>query len=46
VDYNFHQWEVKLTNVRPGKLTFKAFAEDATGNVEKLPHEVEVVVVP
>ncbi len=40
VDYNFHQWEVTLTNVKPGRLVIKAHAEDVNGNVEQTPHEV------
>ena len=43
VDYNFHQWEVTLTNVKPGKFTIKAHAEDVNGNVELTPHEVTVI---
>ncbi len=42
VDYNFHQWEAKLTNVKSGPLTLKAFAEDAAGNVEQSSHELTV----
>jgi len=44
VDYNFHQWEVKLTNVTPGPLTLRAFAEDAAGNVEQSAHELTVTL--
>ena len=44
VDYNFHQWEVTLENVKPGKLIIKAHAEDVSGNVEQTPHEMIIVV--
>ncbi len=43
VDYNFHQWEVTLRNVKPGVITIKAHAEDVNGNTEKTPHEMTVV---
>jgi hypothetical protein len=42
-DFNFHQWEVKLTGLKPGKLKLDARAEDAAGNVEQMVHRVEVV---
>lgn len=35
---NFAEWEVTLDNVKPGDLKLEAFAADAAGNVEKLPH--------
>jgi hypothetical protein len=41
-DFNFHQWEVQLTGLKPGKLTLEAKAEDAAGNVEQMVHRVEV----
>jgi hypothetical protein len=44
VDYNFHQWEVTLTDLKPGEVTIKAYAEDVNGNVEKTPHEMRIVV--
>jgi len=44
VDHNFHRWEAKLTGIEPGKLTITAFAEDESGNVEKRPHEIHIVV--
>jgi hypothetical protein len=40
LDHNFHQWEARLTNQRPGPITLTAFAEDEAGNVEKMPHRV------
>jgi hypothetical protein len=40
IDYNFHQWEVELTGLKPGRLTIVAHAEDATGNIEKLAHRI------
>ena len=43
-DFDFHQWEVKLTGLKPGKLKLEALAEDAAGNVEQMVHRVEVVV--
>jgi hypothetical protein len=42
---NFADWEIVLDKVEGGTLKLTAHAEDATGNVEKLPHEV-VVDVP
>ncbi len=42
-DFNFHQWEVTLTGLKPGKLKLEALAEDAAGNVEQMVHRVEVV---
>jgi hypothetical protein len=44
LDYDFHQWEVRLTGIKPGKLRLTAFAEDEAGNVEQTPHELTVVV--
>src|SRR5262249_27600788 len=42
---NFAEWEVALEDVRPGELKLTAHAEDAAGNVEKLPH-VMIVNLP
>ena len=44
VDYNFHQWEVRLSGVKPGKLRITAFAKDEAGNIEQTPHKLTVVV--
>ncbi len=44
IDYDFHQWEVKLHGIQPGKLRLTAHAEDAAGNIEKTPHNLEIVV--
>jgi archaellum component FlaG (FlaF/FlaG flagellin family) len=44
VDFNFHQWEAKLTGLEPGQLTLTATAEDAAGNREQTPHRISVVV--
>jgi hypothetical protein len=41
---NFAQWEVTLQAVRPGELKLIAVAEDATGNVERIPHELSVAI--
>ena len=41
---NYSQWEVVLEDVRAGKLSLVARAEDSAGNVEKLPHTMTVVV--
>ncbi|MBI3464148.1 MAG: hypothetical protein HY000_13995 [Planctomycetes bacterium] len=35
---NFAEWEVTLDGVEPGETQLTASAEDAAGNVEKLPH--------
>lgn len=43
-DYNFHQWEVKLRQVKPGSLAIEAYAEDESGNVEANRHKLSVVV--
>jgi hypothetical protein len=42
-DYNFHQWEVELTGVKPGTHVIEAYAVDAAGNRELTPHRVTVV---
>lgn len=44
VDYNFHQWEVRLTNVKPGKLTLHAHGVDTTGNAEQTAHRITIAV--
>jgi hypothetical protein len=44
VDFNFHQWEARLSGVKPGKLVLEAKAEDAAGNLELTPHRLEIVV--
>ncbi len=41
---NFAEWEAVLTDVRPGRLELRAYAEDAAGNVEELPHQRVVTV--
>jgi hypothetical protein len=43
-DFDFHQWEVRLTGLKPGKLKLEAKAEDAAGNIEQMMHRVEVVI--
>jgi hypothetical protein len=42
--FDFHQWEVQLTGVKPGKLKLVTDAEDVSGNHEKTPHELEITV--
>ena len=44
VDYNFHQWRVRLKGVACGPLKIRAHAVDAAGNVEKHAHEFTVSV--
>lgn len=39
---NFAEWEVVLTDVKPGDVKLTAHAEDAAGNVEKRPHSMSV----
>jgi hypothetical protein len=39
---NFAQWQVVLENPGAGEVKLAAHAEDAAGNVEKLPHTVVV----
>ena len=41
---NFAQWEVVLSDVKPGELKVSAHAEDAAGNVEKRPHVRTIAV--
>ncbi len=43
VDYNYHQWEATLTDVKPGTIKIEAYAEDAAGNKEQTPHTIVVV---
>jgi hypothetical protein len=42
-DFDFHQWEVKLTGLKPGKLKLEAKSEDGAGNIEQMVHVVDVV---
>lgn len=35
---NFAEWEIVLERVKPGETSIAAYARDAGGNVEKLPH--------
>jgi hypothetical protein len=44
VDVNFARWEVVLPRPAGGKITLTASAEDAAGNVEKVPHTMNVVL--
>jgi len=44
VDYNFHQWEARITGLAPGKLTLTAGATDTSGNRERTPHVVQIEV--
>jgi hypothetical protein len=39
---NFAEWEVVLENPGAGQVTLTAHAEDAAGNVEKVPHVLRV----
>src|SRR5262249_33494126 len=41
---NFAEWEIVLTDVPAGDFRLAAFAEDAAGNIEQLPHRVMVQV--
>jgi hypothetical protein len=41
---NFAEWEAVLTDVTPGQLKLAAYAEDAAGNIEQLPHRLTVDV--
>jgi hypothetical protein len=41
---NYSQWEAVLEDVRPAPMKLVAKAEDAAGNVEKLPHTLVVPV--
>ncbi len=44
LDYNYHQWEITLTDIEPGPLLLEAWAEDSAGNRELTPHRVTVKV--
>jgi len=37
---NFAEWEAKLDVAAAGRIELRAYAEDAAGNIEKLPHVV------
>jgi hypothetical protein len=37
---NFAEWEAVLPDVAPGQVKLAAYAEDAAGNIEQLPHRV------
>jgi hypothetical protein len=37
---NFAEWEIVLTDVPAGDFRLNAFAEDAAGNVEQMPHRL------
>jgi hypothetical protein len=41
---NFAQWEVVLENQHPGVVQLAAHAEDAAGNVEKVPHILKLTL--
>jgi hypothetical protein len=41
---DFAEWEVTLTEVRPGELKLSARGEDKAGNVEPRPHATTIVV--
>ena len=41
---DFAEWEVTLTEVRPGELKLSAHGEDKAGNVEPRPHVTTLVV--
>ncbi len=41
---NYHQWKVKLRNLKPGPLTITAKARDTSGNVEKTPHSFRIML--
>jgi hypothetical protein len=40
----FAEWEITLTDLRPGGLKLAAHSEDRAGNVEKRPHQIVVHV--
>jgi hypothetical protein len=40
----YGEWEIILDHLKPGAIKLTALAEDASGNVEKTPHELTVVV--
>jgi hypothetical protein len=35
---NFGEWEILLENADSGKFKLAAHAEDAAGNIERIPH--------
>ena len=37
---NFAEWEVVLTDVKPGELRLEARSDDTAGNAEQQPHVV------
>src|SRR5262249_46623241 len=41
---DFAEWEITLTEVRPGELKLSARGEDKAGNVEPRPHVATIVV--
>ncbi len=41
---DFHQWEVTLEDIRPGRLRLEAWAEDAAGLSEITRHTLEIEV--
>jgi hypothetical protein len=41
---NFAEWEVILVDVAPGQHKIVAYAADAAGNIEQLPHRIVVEV--
>lgn len=43
--FNFHQWQAKLTGLRPGPLALTAYGVDSAGNDEKTPHRITVQLV-
>jgi hypothetical protein len=43
-DYDFTQWEARLSGVKPGKLTLEAHAEDESGNAEITRHRLTIDV--
>ncbi|MBW3540459.1 MAG: G8 domain-containing protein [Planctomycetes bacterium] len=44
LDYNYHLWEARLTDVKPGRLEIVAHSEDEAGNIEQVPHRFTVTV--
>jgi hypothetical protein len=41
---NYSQWEIELAGLVPGKLALTSEAEDASGNVEPVPHHTSAMV--
>ena len=37
---NFAEWEAVLADVPPGIFRLAAYAEDAAGNIEQMPHRI------